>query len=174
MEKNDLQYFDFLRTEGLRPQIVACFLNKNKILFFFKKKHDLWQLPQGGIDNHESIEKAFVREMIEELGNNFLHHCEISSMSIIQENEIHFSRDKWNIKELFTDEGKAVSMRGKKYFFLTIVIENPSIAIEETEFDDYRWLSYSEALSLSQKIYQKGKKRITLEVLSALRDANLI
>jgi 8-oxo-dGTP pyrophosphatase MutT (NUDIX family) len=170
MEKNELQYFDSLRVSGLRPQIVACFLNKKKILFFFKSEHKLWQLPQGGIDNRENIEKAFVREMIEELGNNFLHSCEIVSITMIHEDKIHFSEDKWSAKELFTDEGKPVSMQGKKYFFLAVEIEHPDIRIEETEFDDYRWLSYDEALSVSQKIYQKGKKRITLEVLNVLRN----
>jgi 8-oxo-dGTP pyrophosphatase MutT (NUDIX family) len=131
-------------------------------------------LPQGGIENHENIEKAFVREMIEELGKNFLHQCEIASMSEIHENGIRFSQDKWNVKELFTDEGKPVSMKGKKYFFLAVEIEHPEIKIDETEFDDYRWLSYNEALDISQKIYQKGKKRITLEALNALRNNKLL
>jgi putative (di)nucleoside polyphosphate hydrolase len=174
MENDELQYFESLRSKGLRPQIVACFLNQNKILFFFKREHSLWQLPQGGIDNHENIEKAFVREMIEELGKNFLLQCEIVSLRIVHENKIHFSRDKWNVKELFTDEGKPVSMQGKKYFFLAVEIENSDIKIEETEFDDYRWMTYDEALDISKKIYQKGKKRITIETLTALRKNNLL
>ena len=161
MENRELQYFDSLRAVGLRPQIVACFLNKNRILFFFKKEHELWQLPQGGVKNQENIEKAFVREMIEELGRNFLQHCHIESINLIHENKIHFSKDKWNVKELFTDEGKSVSMQGKNYFFLAVEIEHPDVKIEETEFDDYRWLTYDEALDVSEKIYQKGKKRIT-------------
>lgn len=173
MENSELQYFDSLRADGLRPQIVACFLRDKKILFFFKKDHDLWQLPQGGIDNRENIEKAFVREMIEELGKNFLQHSEITSINLTHEAKIDFSEDKWNVKELFTDEGTPVSMRGKNYFFLAIEIENPEIKIGETEFDDFRWCSYDEAVDLSQKIYQKGKKRITLEALSVLKDNKL-
>jgi len=174
MENSELQYFDSLRVEGLRPQIVACFLNKNRILFFFKKEHELWQLPQGGIDNRENIEKAFVREMSEELGKNFLLSCEIVSISLIHENKIHFAEDKWNVKELFTDTGNPVSMKGKNYFFLAVEIEHPDIKIEETEFDDFRWLTYDEALDVSEKIYQKGKQRITIKALSALRKNKLL
>jgi 8-oxo-dGTP pyrophosphatase MutT (NUDIX family) len=174
MENNELQHFDSLRADGLRPQIVACFLHKNKILFFFKQKHNLWQLPQGGIDNRETVEKAFIREMIEELGGKFLQQCEIVSISMVHEDKIRFSEDKWNAKELFTDEGMPVQMQGKKYFFLAAEIRHPDIKIEETEFDDYRWLSYDEALDVSQKIYQKGKKRITIEALSSLRKNKLL
>ncbi|HLM84134.1 MAG TPA: NUDIX hydrolase [Candidatus Bathyarchaeia archaeon] len=173
-KKNELRDFDSLRRRGLRPQIVACFLHKKKILFFFKKEHELWQLPQGGIDNHENLEKAFVREINEELGKNFLQNCEIVSISTVHEDEIYFSEDRWNVKELFTDDGKPVSMRGKKYFFLAIEIGRPKIRIDETEFDDCRWLSFDEAMNISQKIYQKGKKRITQGALNTLRNTNLL
>jgi 8-oxo-dGTP pyrophosphatase MutT (NUDIX family) len=173
-KKEDLHHFDSLRALGLRPQVVACFLNRKKILFFYKREHDLWQLPQGGIDNQESIEEAFVREMSEELGKRYLQNCRIASVSVIHENQIYFPSDKWDIKELSTDAGKPVSMRGKKYFFLAAEIENPEVKIAETEFDDHRWLSFDEAISISDKISQTGKRRITLDALNALKSHKML
>jgi 8-oxo-dGTP pyrophosphatase MutT (NUDIX family) len=170
----DLENFDALRNRGLRPQVVACFLKNKKILFFYKREHDLWQLPQGGIDNQESIEQSFVREMSEELGNKFLQNCEITSLRIVHENQIYFPKDKWDLKELSTDAGKPVSMRGKKYFFLAIEIGNPAVEIRETEFDDCRWLTFEEATRISEKISQTGKRRITLDVLNALKFNKLL
>lgn len=173
-KKEDLRHFDSLRTVGLRPQVVACFINSKKILFFYKREHDLWQLPQGGIDNQESIEESFVREMSEELGKNFLQNCGIISLNLVHENQIFFPKDKWDLKELATDAGEPVSMRGKNYFFLAAEIENPKIEIKETEFDDHRWLSFEEAVKVSDKISQTGKRRITLDALNALRSYKLL
>jgi hypothetical protein len=53
MQFPSLEEIDQIRNSGFRPQIVGCFLNNKKILFLYKKNHDLWQLPQGGIDNGE-------------------------------------------------------------------------------------------------------------------------
>ena len=63
-----LEELDKDRSDGLRPSVVGCFLNSGKILFVYQKTHQLWQLPQGGVDNHETTIDAFKREMTEELG----------------------------------------------------------------------------------------------------------
>ena len=164
---------DKIREKGFRPQVVGCFLNNGRLLIVYKKEHDLWQLPQGGIDNHETMEEALVREMIEELGEKFV----VSGneyISLIAEAKVEFPANKQDARNLQTDSGDAVTMKGKKYFFLAAVAFNTNIDIKDTEFDDYKWVSYDEGMILAGKIYQKGKKRVTLKVLNKLKELALI
>lgn len=76
MKTPSLKEIDSIRSQGLRPEVVGCFVSSKKILFVYKKEHHLWQLPQGGIENKEKIEKAALREMTEELGQSFVDSCQ--------------------------------------------------------------------------------------------------
>ena len=61
------------RQEGLRPGVVACIINKDfKILLGKKEKYQIWELPQGRIEENEDLKSAIRREITEELGENFL------------------------------------------------------------------------------------------------------
>ncbi len=168
-----LEELDNIRKSGFRPQVVGCFLNEKNILFVFKKDYDLWQLPQGGIDNQEILERAVVREMTEELGDNFV-EASSKQIEIIGENKVEFPSSTQNKRDLKTDDGEDVFMKGKKYFFTAVNTENTELDISETEFDDYKWVSYEQAIKLSDKIYQKGKKRITLDTLEKLKKRKLL
>lgn len=164
---------DQIRKKGFRPQVVGCFLNDGKVLLVYKKEHDLWQFPQGGIDNGETMEEALVREMAEELGEKFTETSN-EHISLISEAKVEFPANKQDVRNLQTDDGEPVTMKGKKYFFLAAIALEPEINIAETEFDEYRWVSHEEGLELAEKIYQKGKKRITVKVLSKLKELELI
>ena len=65
-------------------------------------------------------------------------------------------------------------MRGKKYFFVAIDTDIADLNINETEFDDYKWLDYKNAIKLSKTIYQRGKQRVTLDVLKKLHNLNFL
>lgn len=149
-----------MRRSGFRPGIVGCFIYKKKILFMYSAKHDLWQLPQGGIDNKETIREAIFRELTEEMGD-FLEKCCEHEFILFGENKIEFPKKNQGYRKLFTDEGKEVLMKGKKYFFIIINAHSPDVRLKKTEFDDYYWLHYSDAKKFAEKIYQKGKRRIT-------------
>ncbi len=165
-----LAEIDKIRNQGLRPQAVGCILNGKKIFFLFKEKHNLWQLPQGGIDNQETIDQAIKREMKEELGEKFVNSCDQTTL-IIGEDQVLFPTSTQNAKELRNDKGEKVFMKGKKYFFVLVNTNNSKINIKDTEFDDYQWLSLAEAMALANKIYQPGKKRITIKALNLLKEA---
>lgn len=164
---------DKIREKGFRPQVVGCFLNKGRLLLVYKKEHDLWQLPQGGIDNRETMEEALVREMKEELGERFI-NVSTENISLISEAKVEFPLNKQDARNLETDADKTITMKGKKYFFLAAIALEPNIDIAETEFDNYKWVSYEEGTILAKKIYQKGKKRVTLKVLNKLKELALI
>ncbi len=167
-----LKKINEIRKSGFRPQVVGCFLFNKKILFVFDDEYKLWQLPQGGIDNHEIIEKAGIREMTEELGDDFISGLELGE--IISENVVEFSPHKQGIRELKTDEGNDVFMLGKRYFFVVMVPKKDKLNLDQTEFDEYKWLNFSEALDFAQTIYQKGKRRITIKAIQSLHKKGFI
>jgi len=166
MESIILQQIDKIRQEGFRPQVVGCIIADNKILFVYKEKYKLWQLPQGGVDNREDIEQATTREMTEELGKDFTKSFRVSK--VIGEDKLIFPKHLQGSRTLRTDKGKEIFMLGKKYFFVPITTTNKNLNITKTEFDDYKWLGYQEALNLTARIYQKGKQQTTLKALESL------
>ncbi len=172
MKFPSLDEIDQIRKTGYRPQIVGCFLNNKKILFLYDKKYNLWQLPQGGIKNHESIEEAVKREMTEELGERFATSMKIGS--IIEQAQLEFPGKIKNSRHLESDAGEKIFMQGKKYFFVAIKTDSAEININETEFDDFKWLEFKEALELAKTIYQKGKQKITTDALESLRNSDLL
>ena len=172
MKLPNLNAIDEIRKSGFRPGVVGCFLNNKKVLFLFKKEYDLWQLPQGGIDNEESIEEATIREMTEELGEEFVASMEINSL--FGGNEIEFPPKTQNTRTLKTDAGEEIFMKGKNYFYIAINAKITELDIVKTEFDDCRWLDYGEAMELAETIYQRGKKRVTIDILKKLHSADLL
>ena len=173
MEKFTIAEIDDVRNSGFRPQVVGCFINDRKILFLYKKIHDLWQLPQGGIDNGEDIDASFTREMAEELGGKFTASV-TSDISLVGSDEIDFPKQTQNSRELKNDKGEIIFMKGKKYFFIAATSDTLEIDIAETEFDDYKWVTHAKALVLCNEMYQQGKKRITLNALSQIKSLGLI
>jgi len=172
MKLPSLEEIDSIRKAGFRPGVVACFLHNKKILFLFKEKYGLWQLPQGGIDNQETIEQAIIREMNEELGSDFTASLKINSL--VGDNQVSFPTHNKNSRELKTDAGDDISMEGKKYFFIAIDINITDLNISKTEFDDYKWLDYEGATELARMIYQQGKQRVTLDALNKLHVFDLL
>lgn len=169
-----LKQIDNIRKQGFRPQIVGCFINKNKqLLFVYDKKHKIWQLPQGGIENKEKINTAFWREMEEELGRDFIKTCE-KDINLIYEDKIAFPISQRGSRELYADDGEKINMLGKKYYFFTAYSNADKIDLSKTEFDDYQWLNAAKSSELAKNIYQKGKLRITNKVINTLIEKNFL
>ncbi|MBU1119325.1 NUDIX domain-containing protein [Patescibacteria group bacterium] len=167
MPSPSLEEINNLRKKNLRPVVVGCFLYEKSVLFVYKEKHELWQLPQGGIENKEELEDAFVREMSEELDSTFVKKagpCQYSGQDVLEfPTHLHGSRS------LVTDEGEEVIMEGKAYLFCKSEVNTKELDISQTEFDEYRWVPLADAKEfVYDTIYQKGKQRVTIEALSAL------
>ena len=166
MQIPTLQDIDKIRQDGFRPQVVGCIMHNNKILFVYKEKYKLWQLPQGGIDNGENIQQAAIREMAEELGKDFTKSFHIDTM--IGEDKLIFPRYLQGSRNLQTDTGEEKLMLGKKYFFIPIQTDNANLDISQTEFDDYQWLNYAEATLITKNIFQKGKRQLITKIINLL------
>lgn len=141
-----------IRQKGFRPEAVGCFVHEKKILMVYKKKHDLWQLPQGGIEKGELVGAAFLREMTEELGDALVKSIS-SAPQVVGEDRVEFP-------PATRKDGK-----GKHYYFVMATVSSLALDIAASEFDDARWLSIEEARVLARTIYQKGKQRVTLKAL---------
>ena len=167
-----LEEIDKLRQDGFRPSVVGCFIHNKKLLLVYQKMHDMWTLPQGGIDNAEPLDQAFVREMSSEVTADFVNHAD--KAVLIAEDSIGFPPSKQNLRELKSDSGVPLTMKGKHYFFMTSQTKTPDLVISATEFDDHKWLNYEESYKLIKETNSGGKLRITTMILNRLRDKGLL
>lgn len=169
-----IEELDNIRKEGFRPGVIASIVHEKKILMFFKKEYKLWMLPQGGINNKEMPVDALQRELIEEVGATFSSNLEYSKAKMFGNDRMEFKPGKHALRELHTDEGEEVQMIGKDYLFYMIPAKTDELNIKDTDFDEHFWMSFREAYFIADKIYQKGKRRITLKIMNALHSLELI
>lgn len=168
-----LNEIDEIRASGYRPQVIGVITCDHHALFVYQKEYNLWMFPQGGIDNHETLEDAFWREMTEELGSAFVSKLD-RSLTFIMEDQSTFPPAKQGSRSVATDAGVDVFMKGKVYFVIHASSSDNQLDITETEFDDYKWVNFDEAQNLIKTIYQTGKQRITREIIKALHEKGLI
>ena len=172
MKDLNLAKLDSYRRQGYRPVGVGCFINNKQVLFLYKKEYDLWQFPQGGIENKETPKEALLREMNEELGVDIMAY--IKEIDFLGESKAIFKADTYRQRDLKTDDGQPVFMKGKRYFIFAVNTNLKEIDISKSEFDKYIWVGYDQARKLAEAIYQRGKKRVTLYALELLRENKFI
>ncbi len=163
-----------IRKEGFRPGTVACILHNKKLLMFYKIDHKIWQLPQGGIKNTENPKDAIKRQLTEELGATFVKLLDIPGATYLTNDRMEFKPGKHESEKMESDEGVEIPMIGKEYFFFAIQSKKEELVISETQFDQHFWVSFREGYFLAEKMYQRGKKRITIKILNKLNDMGLI
>ncbi len=173
-QEPSLEDLDLDRRSGLRPSVVGCFLNSGKILFLYQKEYRLWQLPQGGVGNKEDLTAAFKREMSEELGSDFVQQTSFKP-SLFWHDKIEFPPDKQGLRDIKTDSGEPVTMKGKKYYFLYATSSSPDLhLLPSGEYSEFRWVTFAEASDLILSSGQGGKQRITTAALEALKKLSLL
>ena len=163
-----LEKLNAIRKEGFRPGVVACILHDGKLLMVYKKEHKIWQLPQGRIDNKETPEDALKRNLLEELGEDFVANLELKKVEIVDEDKMEFKPGRHHVDPIQDDEGTEIDMVGKEYFFCVVRASTSDIDISKTEYDQNFWMSFREAYFLADKMYQRGKRRITIKILNTL------
>lgn len=161
------------RLAGLRPGVVVCVVNKEqKVLLGLKKKYQIWEMPQGGIEEQESLIETIKREVEEELGEEFLPALFIPDKPLVSTDQVFFPEKNLQDKKLSVN-GKEVPMTGKKYYFC-LVARIKDIEPAKIEYEDFKWVSYKEGKALVDQIPQKGKKRILLNILGILKENKFI
>jgi len=174
MNKPNLEQLDKFRQEGFRPGAVLCLISNKRILMMYKKDHKLWQIPQGRINNKEGIDVALPRIVQEEMGKDFAGKVDYASAEYIDLDQMEFKPGRHQIEALIDDKGKESSMLGKIYYFVALQCADEKLDITKSQFDQHYWMSFREAYFLAERIYQRGKRRITMKVLNTLFSLELI
>jgi len=125
-----------------RPNVAMIILSENypqKKEIFIAQRNDLtdiWQFPQGGIDNGEEVKEALFREMEEEIGTD--------AAEIIAEYPEWISYD---FPEKIAKKMKPYKGQTQRYFLLKLG-KNAKInlATKHPEFINYKFVDVADVL----------------------------
>lgn len=169
--KNEI---DRVRQAGFRPTVVACLIYKKKVLLVFKKKYHHWLMPQGGVENQETLKDALIREIKEELGEKFSDQLKLIEPVLLTEDELQFKESDFNARDLFSDSGQKIEMIGKHYYFLAVVVNDASFDAKKSEFDRVVWANFKKAQKIIESVYLQNKKNILQKSIDFLKEQGLI
>lgn len=112
--------------------------NSRMVSWFLNKP---WQMPQGGIEQGESPLDAALRELREEIGTD--------KVELVAESEQWF---KYVIPQNLRRNGYRFVGQQQKWFLLRFLGSDEDINLKSTnhsEFDSWRWMTYSNLIRLS-------------------------
>ncbi|MDQ7044846.1 MAG: RNA pyrophosphohydrolase [Sulfurimonas sp.] len=149
-----------------RPNVAMIIVSNNypqkKEIFIAQRNdlEDMWQFPQGGIDEGEEVKEALFRELEEEIGTN--------KVSIVAEYPEWISYDfpsKISIKM------KPYKGQTQRYFLLKLD-EDAKINLDtqHPEFDDYKFVSLEDVLSMTAHF----KKTVYEKVIKYFKEEGLL
>jgi len=166
MNAPNYKQIDLLRKAGLRPEVVAYIIRDGEFLLTYSKEHDLWFVPQGGIDNKETPEKALYRELGEELGIK-LQKSLYGKPELIHLDKIMFTSGIGS-RDLRTDSGESVVMKGKYYLHYVVQSTIQEIDVRDTEFDKLIWVGKEKLYIVPKIINVSTKKNQFINVMPKL------
>ena len=134
-----------IKKELYRPNVAMIIVSNaypySREIFLAQRNDllDVWQFPQGGIDDGEEIQAALFRELKEEIGTD--------------EVEVIAEFPEWISYDFPPKIAQSMKpfIGQKQRYFLVKLLEDAVINIEtdEPEFSNYKFVSVDEALSLS-------------------------
>ena len=138
-----------------RPNVAMIIVSnaypETKEIFIAQRNDltDVWQFPQGGIDEGENVEEALFRELEEEIGTK--------EVKVIAEYPKWLSYD---FPEKIAKKMKPWIGQKQRYFLVKLK-KNAKINIhtKHPEFSDYKFVSVDDVLDLSasfkKNVYEK-------------------
>ena len=138
-----------------RPNVAMILVSHNypqkKEIFIAQRNdlHDVWQFPQGGIDNGEEVQEALFRELEEEVGTD--------NATIIAEYPEWISYD---FPAKIAASMKPYIGQKQKYFLLKLNKDAKiNLETEHPEFNAHKFVGVNEVLGLSanfkKEVYEK-------------------
>ncbi len=150
-----------------RPNVCIVITNPKKthVLMFHRVGAEKfgWQFPQGGVDKGESENKAFYRELKEEIGTNDVELLQVSK------NRVKYKFPKWLLKQ-WKQEGRKRKFKGQiqRWYLVTLNQGVESIAFNEDppEFEAFEWVpvakSVKRIIPFKRKAYKRGLQTVGL------------
>lgn len=142
--------------QGYKPTVSAIVLNdENKVLMTHNKSHgaDFWKLPQGGVEENETLESAILREMGEEVNSN--------AFEILKKCEIEYKYD-WpqDVQERKGFLGPRLT------FFILRCTDEGSLKPNKEELDGLKWIKLDNmpSFSISLPEFKDTIQKLTNEV----------
>lgn len=128
-----------------RPNVAMIIVSNrypNETEVFIAQRNDLkeiWQFPQGGIDEGEEVRDALFRELAEEIGTD--------KVSIVAEYPEWISYD---FPDKIAKKMKPYKGQTQRYFLLKLD-EDAQINLDtkHPEFDDYKFVTLDEVLEIT-------------------------
>ena len=119
-----------------------------------------WQMPQGGIDEGESVEDAFFREMLEEIGTDKADILKIMDKPLRYELPSYLRGKLWGGKWGGQEQTWVAARFTGTDTDINIYAHNPP------EFQKWQWVALDDALGLIVPF----KRDTYREVIAAFRD----
>lgn len=150
---------------GYRPNICLIIINKNRDILLGERvdEDNHWQLPQGGVEENDSLEETVFREAKEELGinrNNLKILKQLKAINIYDWNDPpEFAIGKW----------KGQSQR---FFLVEFLGSDKDIILDShvPEFKSFMWCRMYEVLDKVHPIRKNGVKDAINEVIDYLEN----
>jgi putative (di)nucleoside polyphosphate hydrolase len=129
------------------------------LLLHKPRKRDAWQLPQGGMEEGESVEQAAVRELAEEAG--------LTDVSVIGASETIYLYDfPASFRRFRPDHIKGQRIR----FVFALVSREAQVTVDEDEIDDSLWILPSALPAyIKRKEYRTIVERLIAEATALIR-----
>ena len=149
-----------------RPNVAMILVSPNypekKEIFIAQRNdlRDIWQFPQGGIDEGEEVQEALFRELEEEIGTK--------KAEVIGEYPEWISYD---FPEKISKKMKPYKGQTQRYFLLKLS-KNARIdlATKHPEFDDYKFVGIDKVLGMTAHF----KKPVYNTVINYFKNEGLL
>jgi putative (di)nucleoside polyphosphate hydrolase len=113
-----------------------------------------WQMPQGGIDAHESIEKAVRRELREEIGTDNIKIIKIADEKIRYDLPDEMRKRLWNGKYTGQEQTWVRAEFLGKDSDINLTLHRPQ------EFSDWQWIELESTINFIVPFKRETYKKV--------------